>query len=85
MRRHLNKHHQTRNNSPSDHDSGDPQPGSDFVQPNIAGHFDKHVTDEKYSRAQCVNGRAESQVLQHLQLGEPDVYPVKIGCEIAQE
>ena len=43
------------------------------------------VAEKKYSGAESVHRRAESQVAIHLQRREPDVHAIKIGDDVEQE
>ena len=65
--------------TPEDGDARQRLACADLLQQQVAGHFEQEVADEEDAGAQAVDGLAELQVLQHLQLGEADVDAVYPG------
>ena len=78
----FDKHHGCRQQAPSHHDPGNPAPGAEFVQRDIAGDLEHQVTDEEHPGPQPVDRFTELQVIEHLQLGEADIDPVQISDQV---
>ena len=50
----------------------------------VAGNFEKKIADEEDSRSKAKDGFAESQIAEHLQLGEAYVDAIEVGNHIAE-
>src|SRR5215831_5936944 len=74
-----------RQNAPGDHDARDPDARADFLQNEVAGHFEKEIAEEEDACAKAKRRRREADVLVHRQGGEADVDPIQIGQEIAPD
>ena len=84
LRRRLHEGHAGTDQSPGDHDAGDPQARADLVKEYVARHFEQHIAEEEDACAETVDSVAELQVVEHLQFGEADIDAVKIGRNQAQ-
>ena len=69
--------HAGRDQPPADHDPGDPAPGADLLQRQVARHFDQEVGDEEQAGTEAEHGGRQSEILVHLQRRKPDVDPVE--------
>ncbi len=63
--------------APHHHDPGDPAPGADLRQHDVAGDPTYHVGDVKQGGGQAKHGRGEAQIFAHRQPGKADVNAVK--------
>src|SRR5580692_1298783 len=84
LARSMDESHKDRDDSPRDHDAGDPPPGTPTLDDERSGNFEHHVTDEKHSRAQAKDPVAESQVMGHFQGRVGAVYPVEESNDVEQ-
>jgi DDE domain len=72
-----------RNEAPADHDSRDPQAGTNFVEDHVTGHLEQEIPkEERGPGAQAEGGLAQSQILPHRQCSEADIDPVDVKNEI---
>src|ERR1019366_5954772 len=71
------EHHRERNDTPSEHDAGDPDTGSDTLQKKVRRHFEKEISQEENPRARSIHWRREGEVPQHRELGEAHIYAVE--------
>jgi hypothetical protein len=81
----LCDHHQRRQDAPADHDPGDPHPGTEALQEQVAGNFEEEVADEEDACTKAVDGGRESEVLAHLELSESDVDAIDVVEDVGQE
>ena len=77
--------HQGGDDSPTDHDTGDPESGSRAVQNEVGRNFKNKVTDEKYSCSCSKHGIGEPGDLAHRKFGEANVDPVDISQDVTGE
>ena len=77
--------HQGGDDSPADHDAGDPEAGSRAVENEVGRDFKNKVTDEKDARTCCKHGIGEPGDLAHRQFGEAYVDPVDISQDVTGE
>jgi len=77
--------HQGGDDSPADHDTGDPEAGSGAVQNEVGRDFENKVTDEKDARTCSKHGIGEPGNLAHRQFGEAYVDPVDISQDVTGE
>src|SRR5208283_3915887 len=69
--------HKHRNDSPGDHDAGNPQPCTPSLDDKRSWDFQQNVSDEKNSRAQSEHPVAEPQTVRHFQRRIGNVHPVQ--------
>lgn len=79
------EHHGRRDDAPRDHDPRDPDACAHAVQDHVARHFKEEVTDEEDAGAEPVDGLAELEVVEHLQLGKAHVDAIEIRDHVAQQ
>src|ERR1700674_3699294 len=72
-----------RYDAPGDHDAGNPDPRAEFVEREIARHFDKEIPNEENPRRASESRRAEPQILAHRGVGKADIDAIKNRDEIA--
>jgi len=77
--------HQGRDDSPTDHDAGDPEPGSGAVEDDVAGDFEEEVAKEEDAGAGGKDGVREPGDVVHGQFGETDVDAVDVGEDVTGE
>ena len=77
--------HQGGDDSPADHDTGDPESGSRAVENEVGRDFKNKVTDEKDARTCSKHGIGEPRNLMHGQFGEADIDSVYVGEDVAGE
>ena len=71
--------------APGDHHCRNPAPRAEAVERQVARQAAEHVADEENPGAEAVDGFAELERVEHLQLGEADVDAVQVVEEIADE
>ncbi|GID02800.1 hypothetical protein TMM008_00020 [Pseudomonas sp. 008] len=59
--------------------------GPNFAQRQVARYAAQHVADKEDSGTEAVHGFAEFQRVEHLQFGKPDVHPVEVVEQVADE
>ncbi|MNN16282.1 hypothetical protein D3C81_1294160 [compost metagenome] len=74
-----------RQRAPGDHHQRDPAPRAEAVERQVAGQPAEHIADEENPGTQAVDGFAELERIEHLQLGEADVDPVQVVEQVADE
>ena len=74
--------HQGGDDSPADHDAGDPESGSRAVENEVGRDFKNKVTDEKDTRTCSKHGIGEPGNLAHREFGEAYVDPVDISQNV---
>lgn len=77
--------HQGGDDSPADHDTGDPESGSRAVQNEVRRNFKNKVTDEKNACSCGKHGIGEPGDLAHRKFGEANVNPVDISQDVTGE
>ncbi len=85
LQRRVHEHHARRQEAPGHHDPRDPAARADPQQQQVARHLEQQVADEEHARAEAVDGLVETEIAEHLQLGEGDVDAVEIGGEVAEK
>ena len=65
--------------SPADHDAGNPAPRAEAFEEEVAGHFEQEVADEEDTGAPAVDGGGEAEVAVHVECGETNVHAVDEG------
>src|SRR6202044_2803509 len=80
----MDEPHKHRDDSPRDHDAGDPPPGTPALDDERSGNFQQNVADEKDSRAQTKHPVAESQIMRHFECRVGDVYAVQESNDVEQ-
>ena len=78
------RNHAHRDDSPGDHDAGQPAACSEAVEEEIRGDLAGGVADEEEARAEAIDGVREVQVAVHLECGEGDVDAVHVGDAVAK-
>src|SRR5262249_8740023 len=73
----AHKHHCRSNDAPANHDPGDPAPGSNTVQYEVARHFKQAISEKEDTGAEAECGRAELESIIHLQCGKSDIHAVE--------
>jgi len=77
--------HQGGDDSPADHDAGDPESGSRTVQNEVGRDFKNKVTDEKDACTCSKHGIGEPGHLAHREFGKAYVDPVNISQDVTGE
>ena len=77
--------HQGGNDSPTDHDAGDPEPGSRSVENEVSRNLEEEVTEKEYAGSGGEDGIREPRNLMHGQFGEADIDSVYVGEDVAGE
>ena len=85
LQRRRHEHHGRCGQTPEHHDTQQRLARTDFLQEKVARHFKQKVSDEKYPRAQAVDGIVERQSLLHLQLRIADVDAIEIGDHVGDQ
>ena len=71
--------------APGDHHHRDPAPRAEAVERQVAGQAAEHIADEEDAGAKAIDGFAEFQCVEHLQLGKADVDAVQVVEQVADE
>ncbi|RMT42420.1 hypothetical protein ALP48_05438 [Pseudomonas syringae pv. solidagae] len=74
-----------RKDSPGNHHQTDPATRPKAVQRQIAGQATQHVANEEDTGAQAIDRLAETQGIEHLQLGKADVHAVEVIEQVTNE
>jgi len=77
--------HQGGDNSPADHDAGNPESGSRPVKNEVSGNLEEKVTEKEDACSGGEDGIGEPRDLMHGQFGEADIDPVDIGQDVTGE
>lgn len=77
--------HQGGDDSPADHDAGDPESGSRAVENEVGRDFKNKVTDKKYSCSCSKHGIGEPGNLAHREFGKANVDTVDISQDVTGE
>ncbi len=67
------------------HDTGDPDPRPALLHDEVARHLEEEVPDKENPGPEPVHRGAKTQILVHLQRGEPDVDPVQKRHDVQHE
>src|SRR6185437_17097270 len=78
----LHENHGTGNCTPNHHQQCDPAPRAHARKHQIAGQLEEKISGEKYSGAEAVDSFAQSQLLQHFQLGKANVDAIQISDDV---
>ncbi|MCY1420357.1 hypothetical protein D9M71_359730 [compost metagenome] len=73
----LNEGHACREQTPGNHDTGDPEARAHPVHDQVAGHFGQGIGKEEQARAQAIGGCRKAQVDAHAGFRQGDVGAVK--------
>src|SRR6516225_284357 len=73
----THEHHRGGDDSPAEHDSGDPSAGPDPMQYEIARDFKQAISEKEYAGTKPESGRAEFERIIHLQRGKSNVDTVE--------
>ena len=74
--------HQGGDDSPTDHDAGDPESGSRAVEDEVSRNLEEEVTEKEDSGSGSEDGIGEPRDLVHRQFGKADVDPVDISEDV---
>ena len=77
--------HQGGDNSPADHDAGDPESGSRPMKNEVSGNLEEKVTEKEDACSGGEDGIGEPRDLMHGQFGEADIDPVDIGQDVTRK
>jgi len=77
--------HQGGDNSPADHDAGDPESGSRPVENEVSGNLEEEVTEKEDAGSGGEDGIREPRDLMHGQFGEADIDPVDISQDVTRK
>ena len=80
-----NKCHQAGENSPAQHDAGDPFAGAEPLQQQVGWHFEDEVGEEEDARAEAERSLRQAEILVHRQRGKADIDPIEIRDEVADD
>ena len=81
----AHQHHRHRDQAPADHDPRDPPARADALEDQVARHFEQAVAEEEQARAEPEGGVGEPEVALQLGGGKPDVHPVDVRDDVAEE
>ncbi|MNC74070.1 hypothetical protein D3C75_1253640 [compost metagenome] len=73
----MNEGHARREQTPGNHDTGDPEARAYPVHDQVAGHFGQGIGEEEQARAQAIGGCRKAQVDAHAGFRQGDVGAVK--------
>ena len=86
LRRRLHPRVQARDNSPRDHDAGDPFSGAPFLDDDCARNLEQEIAEKEQPGTSADHVVVEGRhVLRHGQLGECDVDTIDVRNHIADE
>ena len=77
--------HQGGDDSPADHDAGDPESGSRAVEDEVSRNLEEEVTEKEDAGSGGEDGIREPRNLMHGQFGEADIDSVYVGEDVAGE
>jgi hypothetical protein len=77
--------HHARDNSPTQHDTGDPFARAESFEQEVGGHLEDEICDEEDARAEAERGLRQAKVLVHRERGKAHIHPVQIGDEVADD
>ena len=77
--------HQGGDDSPADHDAGDPESGSRAVEDEVSRNLEEEVTEKEDAGSRGKNSIREPRNLMHGQFGEAYVDPVDISQDVTGE
>jgi len=77
--------HQGGDDSPTDHDAGDPESGSRAVEDEVSRNLEEEVTEKEDAGSRGKNSIREPRNLMHGQFGEADIDSVYVGEDVAGE
>jgi hypothetical protein len=77
--------HRHRHEAPPDQNPGDPSPGADAFEDQVARDFEQKVADEEQTGAVAVLRICEAQVMLQNRRCEPDVDAIDVGDHITNE
>jgi hypothetical protein len=77
--------HQGGDDSPTNHDAGDPESGSRAVENEVSGNLEEEVAEKKNAGSGGKNSIREPRNLMHCQFGEADIHSVYVGEDVAGE
>ena len=80
----ADEEHEDGDDSPGDHDAGEPAAGSEAIEEQVRGDFAGGVAEEEEACAESVDGGAEVKIAVHLERGKADVDAVHVGCAVAE-
>ena len=75
----------SRNDSPGNKHSADPDPRAQLVKDDVARNLEQEISKEKDAGAESIYAVTEFQVAHHLQFGKADIHPVEISDDVAEE
>ncbi|MNZ51775.1 hypothetical protein D3C78_696020 [compost metagenome] len=74
-----------RQGAPDDHHQRDPASRTEAIERQVAGQAAQHIANEEDTGTEAVDGFAELQCIEHLQLGEANVDPVQVVEQVADK
>src|ERR1019366_5629742 len=77
--------HGARQDSPAQHDTGDPFAGAESFEQQVGGHLEDEIRDEEDAGAEAERGLRQAKILVHRECGKAHIYPVQIGDEVADD
>ena len=75
--------HRGGDDPPGHHDAGDPAPGAEALQQQVAGHLEDEIRQEEQPGPEAEHGGRQVQVLADVVAGEAQVHPVHERHEVA--
>ena len=81
----MDERHGCGEDSPGDHDDGNPASRAEAQKDKVGGDFEDGVADEEEPGASTVDGTGKAKVTAHGQCGEAEVDAVKVGADVEQE
>jgi hypothetical protein len=80
-----NKGHQAGEQSPAQHDAGDPFARAEAFEQQIGRHLEDEIGDEEDAGAEAESGLRQAEILVHGERGKAHIDPVEIGDEVADD
>ena len=80
-----NERHAGRQQAPDEHDPEQGQPGPDFLEDQVARHFEEKIADKEYAGAKSIYSIAETQLGFHLKLSETYIDSIEIRDDVTDE
>jgi hypothetical protein len=85
LHRCFHEHHRRGGKPPQHHDAQQRLARADSFEQQVAGDFEKKITEEEDARAEAVDGIAEGERLLHLQLRVADVDTIEIRDHVGDQ
>src|SRR5271170_2298146 len=81
----MDERHRRGDDSPGDHDDGDPAARAKAEQDQVSRNFKESVADEEEACSGSVDCSGKSQIASHGECSEAEVNAIEIGADVEQE